>query len=140
MAVSAAPTPTPTLKALLAQRAYVLMWSARLMGNLATQIQSIALAWQVYAVARLTGSVAQGAFAVGMLGLVQFLPMFALALFAGETADRHDRRLIMAICMAAELVSAALLLALAWTGSAALWPIYLIAAGFGVARCRGPSP
>ena len=60
--------------------------------------------------------------------------MFALALFAGETADRHDRRLIMAVCMAAELVSAALLLALAWTGSAALWPIYLIAAGFGVAR------
>ena len=132
MTVSA--DPTATLKALLAQRAYVLMWSARLMGNLATQIQSIALAWQVYAVARLTGSVAQGAFAVGMLGLVQFLPMFALALFAGETADRHDRRLIMAVCMAAELVSAALLLALAWTGSAALWPIYLIAAGFGVAR------
>ena len=62
------PTSPTTFRALLAQRAYVLMWTSRMMGNLATQIQSIALAWQVYAVARLTGSVAEGAFAVGMLG------------------------------------------------------------------------
>ena len=128
------PTSPTTFRALLAQRAYVLMWTSRMMGNLATQIQSIALAWQVYAVARLTGSVAEGAFAVGMLGLAQFLPMFVLALLAGETADRHDRRLIMAICMGVELVSAGALLALALNGSAALWPIYLIATGFGAAR------
>ena len=53
------PIPAATLKALLAQRPYALMWLARTMGNLATQIQSIALAWQVYAVARLTGTVAE---------------------------------------------------------------------------------
>jgi MFS family permease len=40
----------------------------------------------------------------------------------------------MVACMAVELAAAAALLALAWTGSTALWPIYLIAAGFGVAR------
>lgn len=128
------PIPAATLKALLAQRPYALMWLARTMGNLATQIQSIALAWQVYAVARLTGTVAEGAFAVGMLGLAQFLPMFVLALLAGETADRHDRRLIMIACMGVELASAGALFALAWTGSSALWPIYLISVGFGAAR------
>jgi len=126
--------PAPTLRALMAQRAYVLMWLARLMGNLATQIESIALAWQVYAVARLSGSVAQGAFAVGMLGLAQFLPMFVLALIAGETADRHDRRIIMALCMVVELASAGALCALAVSHSSVLWPIYLIAVAFGVAR------
>jgi MFS family permease len=125
---------TSTLRALLAQRAYVRMWSARLIGNLGGQIQAIALAWQVYAVARLTGSVAQGAFAVGMLGLASFLPMFFLALIAGETADRHDRRLIMAIANLVELVCSAALCALAFTHSAALWPIYLIAVAFGAAR------
>ena len=132
-----APSPAvdaPTLKALLGQRSYVLMWCARLMGNLATQIESIALAWQVYSVARLSHGVAQSAFAVGMLGLSAFLPMFVFALIAGETADRHDRRLIMAICMAVELASAGALCALASAGSSALWPIYLIAAAFGGAR------
>jgi MFS family permease len=124
----------PTLRALLRQRSYVLMWLARLLGNLATQVEAIALAWHIYAVARLTGTVAQGAFAVGMLGLAQFLPMFVLALIAGETADRHDRRIIMAVCMAVELVSAVVFGVLAYAGSTALWPVYAIAAIFGAAR------
>src|SRR4051812_27258229 len=102
MSASSPALDAPTLRALLRERSYVLMWCARLMGNVATQIESIALAWQVYAVARMHGTVAQGAFAVGMLGLSSFLPMFVLALIAGETADRHDRRVIMAVCMAVE--------------------------------------
>ena len=123
-----------TLRALLREQAYVRMWLARLTGNLAAQIEAIALAWHVYAVARLTRTVAQGAFAVGMLGLVQFLPMFALALIAGETADRHDRRRISIVCMAVECASACLFAALAHSGSTSLWPLYLIAAAFGAAR------
>lgn len=118
----------------MAQRSYVRMWLARLSGNLGGQIQAIALAWQVYAVARLSGSVAEGAFAVGMLGLASFLPMFCLALIAGETADRHDRRAIMATANLVELACSAALCALAWSHSTALWPIYLIAVGFGAAR------
>src|SRR5258707_8022321 len=106
MTAPSAAADAPTLKALFGQRAYLLMWSGRLMGNLATQVQSIAIAWQVYAVARLTGTVAQGAFAVGMIGLGQFLPMFVLALIAGQVADRHDRRLIMTACMVVELACA----------------------------------
>ncbi len=123
-----------TLKALFGQKSYLLLWSARLMGNLAGQIQSIAIAWQVYAVARLTGTVAEGALAVGMVGLAQFLPMFCLALISGQVADRHDRRLIMAIANGVELVSAGALCALAYTHSTALWPIYVIAVAFGAAR------
>ena len=134
MTAPVAAADAPTLKALLGQRSYVLMWLARLSGNLGGQVQAIALAWQVYAVARLSGSVAQGAFAVGMLGLASFLPMFFLALIAGETADRHDRRLIMAIANLVELACSAGLCVLAFTHSAALWPIYLIAVAFGAAR------
>jgi MFS family permease len=134
MTASSAAVDAPSLRALFGQRAYLLMWSARLLGNLAAQIQAIAIAWQVYAVARLTGTVAEGAFAVGMIGLAQFLPMFVLALIAGQVADRHDRRVIMALANGVELVSAGALCALAYTGSTALWPIYLIAVAFGAAR------
>ena len=134
MTAESPPIDAATLRALLRERSYVLMWLARLLGNLATQIEAIALAWHIYAVARLSGSVAEGAFAVGMLGLAQFLPMFVLALIAGETADRHDRRIIMALCMGVELISAAAFCALAYFGSTALWPIYAIAVAFGAAR------
>jgi MFS family permease len=134
MSAGAPSIDAPTLRALLRERAFVLMWGARLLGNLATSAESIALAWQVYAVARKSGTVAQGAFAVGMLGLAQFLPMFALALIAGETADRHDRRKIMILCMAVEFASAAAFAVLAHFGSATLWPIYVLAAAFGAAR------
>ncbi len=124
----------PSLRALFRERAFARMWAARLTGNLATMIESIALAWQVYAIARQGGGVEQSALAVGLLGLAQFLPMFALALLAGETADRHDRRLIMIICMGVEFLSAAAFALLAQAGSTALWPIYALAALFGAAR------
>lgn len=134
MTAEAPPVDVPTLRALLREHAYMKMWTARLMGNLAAQIEAIALAWHIYAVVRLRGTVAEGAFAVGMLGLAQFLPMFVLVLIAGETADRHDRRVIAIICMAVELVSAGVFCALAWSGSTALWPIYAVAVAFGAAR------
>jgi MFS family permease len=128
------PLDPASLRALLRERSYVRMWSARIVGNLATQIEGIALAWHVYAVARLTGNVGQGALAVGMIGLAQFMPMFALALLAGETADRHDRRKIAIVCMAVEFATAALFAALAHFRVASLWPLYLLAAVFGAAR------
>jgi MFS family permease len=123
-----------SMRALMRERSYVRHWTSRLVGGLATQIESIALAWQVYTVVRLTGTVGEGAFAVGMLGLAQFLPMFVLALIAGETADRHDRRLIMVWCLAIEFVSACIFAALAHVGVTALWPVYLLAVAFGAAR------
>jgi MFS family permease len=132
---SATPPLEPSdLRALMGQRAFLLMTLSQVTSNLAIQIESIALAWHVYAVARLTGTIAQGAFAVGLLGLAQFLPIFFLSLIAGETADRHDRRRIILICLVAELVSAGVFAGLAFGGVAMLWPIYGVAVLFGVAR------
>ena len=50
-------------------------------------------------------SVAEASFAVGMIGLAQFLPLFALTLVAGDAADRHDRRRILALCYLAQLLT-----------------------------------
>jgi MFS family permease len=126
--------PPPGLRALFAVRPFAWQWSGRAIGSLATQAQAIALGWQVYAVARLHESVPQGAFTVGMLGLVQFVPMFITGLFAGETADRYDRRTIMGICLAVEFATAAGFAALAWMKVEALWPVFALAAVFALAR------
>ena len=119
---------------LLRQRPYLFFWASRFLGGMAGQAQTITIAWQVYAIARATQDVRHAAFAVGMIGLAQFLPVFALTLTAGETADRHDRRLISTLCVLFEVLTAGAFAVLALTGSKALWPIYLTAAAFGAAR------
>ena len=113
-----------TLRDLLRVRPYVWFWLGRLCTTLAVQIQAIALAWQVYAVARHTASVNQAALAVGMLGLAQFLPMFALTLFAGHAADIYDRRKIMMAGLSVQLLTSVLFGAMAYGGLNLLWPIY----------------
>jgi MFS family permease len=115
-------------------RAFAHFWSARVLSTLAVQAESITLGWQVYAIARKTHGVAQGAFLVGMVGLAQFVPLFCLTLIAGATADRHDRRTIILICIAVEIVCALLLAALGFQPNQALWPIFAIAAVFGASR------
>ena len=69
-----------------------------------------------------------------MLGLAQFLPMFALTLFAGHAADIYDRRKIMMAGLAVQLCTSALFVAMAYAGLTLLWPIYGVAALFGCAR------
>ena len=123
-----------TLRDLLAVRSYVWFWAGRLSNTLAVQVQAIALAWQVYAVARQSASVAQASLAVGMLGLAQFLPMFALTLFAGHAADIYDRRKIMMAGLGVQLVTSALFIVMAYDRLTLLWPIYAVAALFGCAR------
>jgi MFS family permease len=55
--------------------------------------QSVAIGWEVY---KRTDS----AFALGLVGLVQALPMFLLTLPAGYLADVYDRRRLMVIGLA----------------------------------------
>jgi MFS family permease len=123
-----------TLSDLFAVRSYVWFWLGRVCNSLSVQVQAIALAWQVYAVARHTASVSEAALAVGMLGLAQFLPMFALTLFAGHAADIYDRRKIMMAGLGVQLLTSALFSAMAYGGLTLLWPIYRVAALFGSAR------
>ena len=113
---------------------FALFWGARFAGNLAVQAQSVTIGWQVYAVARQSRSVEEGAFLVGMVGLAQFVPLFALTLSAGETADRHTRRSIILICLVAEVICSALLAVLALHPTPSFTPIFAIAVVFGAAR------
>lgn len=112
----------------------MLFWAERFISTLGVQIQSVAVGWQVYAIARETRSVGESAFLVSMIGLAQFLPLLALTLIAGETADRRTRKLIVAVSLAVDAVSASVLLFLALTGSHALWPVFAVSVLFGASR------
>lgn len=115
-------------------RAYALFWAARFCAVLGIQAQSAALGWQVYELARIDSSVAEAAFYVGLIGLAQFLPLFALTLPAGETADRRDRKRIMAACLGVEGLCALAFLLLALGGAPQFAWLFAVAAVFGAAR------
>jgi MFS family permease len=55
----------------------------------------VAVGWRIYALTHTT-------FALGMVGLVQFLPMPLLVLLVGHVADRFDRKTIISICQIIE--------------------------------------
>jgi MFS family permease len=127
------PPDTDDSSSLLSRRPYALFLAGRFLGTLATGSQSVVIAWEVYELARQTMSLAEAAFAVGMIGLAQFLPLFTLTLLAGETADRHDRRGILILCYLAQLLISAGLGFQSAVGSG-LWPIFALAGLFGCAR------
>ncbi len=77
---------------------------------LAYQMQGVAVGWQIY-------SLTNSALYLGLVGLVQFLPLFLLTLAVGHAADRYDRRAIARICQIIEGLAAGVL---AW-GSHSGW-------------------
>jgi MFS family permease len=109
-------------------------WLGRFLSTMATFMLSVTLGWQVYTIARQSHSIEQSSFLVGMIGLVQFLPLFALTLPAGAAADRYDRRKILLGATILQLSCAAGLAGLAWSAHPALPLIFLAAALFGTAR------
>ena len=115
-------------------RDYTLFWSARLAASVGIQAQAVTLGWQVYVVARETRTVPEAALWVGLIGLAQFLPMFLLALPAGEIVDRRERRGVMTAALVVEAACAAALAALALLDRPPLAAIFGVAAVFGAAR------
>lgn len=128
------PDAVPSARALLKERDYLFFWGARWCGAFAAQIQSVALGWHMYALARRTMSVEQSALLVGMIGLAAFVPVFLLTLPAGEAADRYDRRKVALACLAGEMVTAFVLTLAAWRGFATPALLLVVAALFGAAR------
>ena len=128
------PQPDTSFRALLRQRDFVLFWLSRFVAVLGVQVQGVALGWHIYAVARETMDVKQAALTVSLIGLVSFLPVLLLALPAGETADRHDRRRILLRCYLAEIVVAAGLATVTFLGWASIPVLLGAAALFGAAR------
>ncbi len=81
---------------------FMRMWGARLTSTAGQQMLMVAVGWQMY---ELTGS----AWDLGLVGLYQFLPALLLTLVAGHAADRWHRGRIVAACLLAQALVAAVL-------------------------------
>ncbi len=132
------PAPLPTASSfrdLLRQRDYIFFWASRWMGGLGVQIQSVAMGWQVYDLSRQQGlDINHASFNVSLIGLITFAPLFFLALPAGMSADRYDRKRIMMLCYIGELTPSAILAAAEIFHFASVPLLLSVAVIFGASR------
>jgi len=130
--------PAPTSP--FAFRDYRYLWAARFASNVAQNAMVVVIGWQVYDIARRTMAPTEAAFRLGLIGIVQFLPLAILTLVTGWTADRVDRRWIGRIVLLGETAAAGWLALMAWQGTTTLEAIYVVAAMLGVFRAfAGPA-
>ena len=99
--------------------------------TLGTQIQATVVAWQVYALTK-------DPLSLGLVGLAEALPFIGAALYAGHIADRHNRKYLSLIALAAQTgCGIALLVLTAYSGrflTGRVWPIYAVVCVSGLAR------
>jgi len=101
-----------------------------LSGDLAYQIQSVAVAWHIF-------TLHHRAFDLGLVGLALFLPTFVLALPAGVFSDRNDRRRIVTGAALLEAGCVAGFVAAVDARVTALLPYLAILTVIGIARAFG---
>ena len=70
---------------------------ARVSTFLAFQMLAVAVGWQIY-------SLTQMPLYLGLVGLVQFLPMILFTLMVGYVADRYDRKIVVCISQVVESI------------------------------------
>jgi MFS family permease len=106
---------------------------ARFLTITASEMQSVAIGWQIY-------DITHRPLDLGLVGLAQFLPPFLLFLFAGHAADRFQRKRIIMICYGAFALCSALLFMIATREVRSVAPIYAVLLLVGVVRAfNGPA-
>lgn len=106
---------------------------ARVMAILGAEAQAVAVAWQVY-------SLTHRPLDLGFTGLALFLPGLLFLLPAGHVADRFDRRQVILVCYALQVVCTSALLAITLSGSHRVLPIYGVLFLIGTGRSfSGPA-
>ncbi len=107
-------------------RDYRLYLASRFLGTLGEQMLAVAVGWELYLRTH-------SAFALGLVGLAQVLPVILLSLPAGHLADRRDRRRIVIATEAGYALCALGLFALSATnGPVPLFYLFILL--FGVAQ------
>src|SRR5579863_2379611 len=107
--------------------AFTLYQVARFCIVLATEMQSVAVGWQVY-------EITKRPLDLGLVGLAQFLPGVLLFLVSGHVADRYDRRRVVVACYAAFGGCSGLLLLAALRHAQSVYPIYVVVILIGIVR------
>jgi len=107
--------------ALRESRDYRVLVIGGLISGIGTQVTLVALPFQIYV---LTSS----SFLVGLLGLVELVPLVVVALLGGTLADRMDRRRLLLVSQVVQAGTSLCLVIGAAAGSPPVGVLYLIAA------------
>jgi len=106
---------------------FVLFEIARFLIVAATEMQAVAVGWQVY-------DITKRALDLGLVGLAQFLPGILLFLVSGHASDRFERRKVLGTCYAGYAICSGLLFFISVRGTHAVGPIYAVLILLGVVR------
>jgi MFS family permease len=103
-------------------RSFVLFWCARTFTNGAYMMQGVAVGWQIY-------DLTNNPLDLGLVGLVQFFPLIAMSIVAGQVLDLFDRRVVAGVCQAGKALGALLLAigtAQGWLGREAMFGLLFL--------------
>src|SRR5438067_2194041 len=115
-------------------RDFRLYLASRFCSAAAMMMLRAAIAWHVFAVSH-------SAFHLGLVGLVQFVPVLCLMLVGGALADTYDRRTIMMLAQAVPLACSLVLWLATRSGVASLPLLYAMVVAVGAAWAfDSPSP
>jgi MFS family permease len=115
--------------AALRHRDFRLLWLGSFVGSFGAQMVGVAIGWELY-------ERTHSELALGLVGLVQVLPVLLLSLPAGQLSDLYNRK---AIVLASEAMLGVCALGLAWLSyrPGALLVVYGLLGLIGVARAFG---
>jgi MFS family permease len=106
---------------------FTLYQLARFFIVLATEMQSVAVGWQVY-------EITKRPLDLGLVGLAQFLPGLLLFLVSGYVADHYDRRKVLTGASIGYGLCSTMLLIITLRGVHSVYPIYAVMVVVGIAR------
>ena len=107
--------------------------SARFLAVAASEMQSVAVGWEVY-------EITHQPLDLGLVGLAQFLPGIILFLVGGHAADRFPRKRIIIACNAGFAICSSLLFLFTIFGMNSVRPIYFVLTLIGILRAfNGPA-
>jgi MFS family permease len=129
----AAQTETTTdVRAAFRYPAFLKFQAARFFIVVATEMQAVAVGWQVY-------EITKRPLDLGLVGLAQFLPGIVLFLVSGHVADRFNRRNLLILCDVGFATCFALLLAITLRGAVSIAAVFAVLVLLGVVRSfNGP--
>ncbi len=123
---------TTDARAAFRYSAFLKFQAARFFIVVATEMQAVAVGWQVY-------EITKRPLDLGLVGLAQFLPGIVLFLVSGHVADRFNRRNLLILCDVGFATCFTLLLAITLHGALSIAAVFAVLVLLGVVRSfNGP--
>jgi MFS family permease len=103
----------------LRHRDFRLLWAADSIAMLGTQMQRLAIMWQVYLLT-------ESPLLLGLLALFRFVPVAVFGIIGGVVADQHDRRQVLIWAHVGLFATSGALAVATFADYASLWLLFLV--------------